>query len=137
MSNASPRPTASTAWVGWIVCAAAFMMLAGVLGAIEGLVAIFNDDYYADVGGRLVIFNMTTWGVIHLVLGVGLVAVGYALLKGSQWATIAAAAVLGLNIISTFLFASAYPAWAFMLIAINGFTLWAILVHGREVTAPD
>ena len=81
-------------------------------------------------------FNMTTWGIIHLVLGVGLVVVGYALLKGSEWANVAAAIILGLNIISTFLFASAYPAWAFILIAINGFTLWAVLVHGRRGDRP-
>ena len=136
MSDPTPATSPSVAWVGWVLCAAVFMMLAGVLTVIEGLVALFNDDYYAEVGDAPVLFNLTTWGVIHVVLGVALVVVGYALFKGSRWAVPAAAGAIGLNIISHFLFAAANPAWALMAIAINGFTLWAVLVHGADTVEP-
>lgn len=40
------QPAEMTAWVGWIAFAAVMMVLLGTLHAIQGLVALFQDEYF-------------------------------------------------------------------------------------------
>src|SRR5690348_11770251 len=48
--SAASVPTSArsepTGWVGWIIFAAALMIMIGILHAIEGFVALFKDAYY-------------------------------------------------------------------------------------------
>ena len=77
-------PTKPTGWVGWIVFAGVFMIVAGVLGAIEGLAGILRDESYFFVPDEgLLVFDLTTWGWIHLILGIAMAVVGYLLIQGS------------------------------------------------------
>ena len=61
--------TSATGWVGWIAFGAVMMMMLGVLNAISGLAAIFNDAVFVSSSRGALIFNLTTWGWIHLILG--------------------------------------------------------------------
>ena len=64
-----------TRWVGLIVFAAFLMWLLGFFQAIAGFAAIVNDDYYKTAPDRLLLVNSyTTWGWIHLILGVAIFA---------------------------------------------------------------
>ena len=60
-----------SAWaVGWAAFAGVMMVLLGIWWILAGLVAIFNDDFYV-VGAEWVFqFSTTTWGWIHLLLGI-------------------------------------------------------------------
>ena len=56
--------------VGWATFAALMMIMIGFWHAIAGLVALFENEFYV-VGHEYVFqLDVTTWGWIHLILGV-------------------------------------------------------------------
>jgi hypothetical protein len=124
----------SSGWYGWIVFAAAFMIITGVFDLITGLAALIKDESYFT-GGKdgLLTFNYTTWGWIHIVFAVLLVLVGLALLRGATWARIVGVVIVGLNMIGHFTFSSASPFWAVIAITLDAIIIYALVVHGRDL----
>ena len=123
----------STGWVGWIFFASALMMLAGGLNILAGLTGIFNGNFYASTGGELMVFNYASWGWIHLLLGVAVLAAGTALLAGRTWARIVAAVLAVISIVAHVAFLPAYPWWSAIAIVIDALILYAVTMHGDEV----
>jgi len=125
-----------TGWVGWIVFAGFFMIINGIFGGLQGLSALLRDQTYFVVGENgLLTFNYTAWGWIHLVLGIVLIVVGIFLLRGAGWARILAVIIVGIHMIAQFGFISSYPVWGIIMIALDALILYALLVHGREISA--
>ena len=123
-----------TGWVGWIGFAAIMMMMLGTFHAIEGLVALFQDEYFlVGKSGLTVDVDYTTWGWIHIVGGVIVVAAGVALLTGKMWARAVAVAVAMVSAIVNIGFLSAYPVWSTIMIAFDVLVIWAVTVHGSEL----
>ena len=92
-----------TGWTGWVVFAAVFMIIVGSLYTIQGLGAILRDEaYWLTLSGDVLIFDTTTWGWIHLVLGLAMIAVGAMLMRGSTFARVIAIALVGVNLIAQF-----------------------------------
>jgi amino acid transporter len=56
--------------VGWTVFAAVMMIMAGIWQGLAGLIAIFENEFYVATRDYLFQFDATTWGWIHLVVGV-------------------------------------------------------------------
>jgi hypothetical protein len=105
-----------------------------VFNAVEGLVALLNRRFYATNGEQLILFDLTTWGWVHLLLGALVGLAGLALLSGAVWARIVAVAVASANAIAQVAFISAYPVWSTIVIALSVLVIWAIVVHGRDAT---
>ena len=118
--------------VGFIMFAAIMMIMAGVFQALQGLVAIFENEFYVATRNYLFQFDATTWGWIHLILGLLVAFAGYGLLSGRTWARAAAIALAVLSAIANFLFIPYYPFWSMLIIAVDIFVIWAIAAHGRE-----
>lgn len=121
-----------TGWVGWIWFAAIMMILVGVFNLIVGLFALLNGDFYVQTRNQVVMFNLTGWGWLHLILGILLIVVGAALTVGQTWARITAIIIVALNAIEQMIFFPAYPWWSLIVIAIDVLVLYALIVHGRE-----
>ena len=69
------------AWgIGLLLFAALLMLLGGVFQAFIGLVAIFNDQFLIPARTYLFEFDRTSWGWVHLVLGVVVAGAGAGLL---------------------------------------------------------
>jgi uncharacterized membrane protein YccC len=109
------------------------MLLAGMLQVLVGLLAIFENEIYVQTRNYLFKFDVTTWGWIHLVVGVvvGLAALG--LLRGRTWARVVGIILAVLSAIANFLFIPYHPVWSLLIIAVDVFIIWALAVHGREV----
>src|ERR1044072_3184377 len=74
------QPTEMTGWVGWIAFAGVMMVLLGTFHAIQGLVALFQDEYFLVAkSGLTVHVDYTAWGWIHLILGIIIALAGFAL----------------------------------------------------------
>jgi hypothetical protein len=113
-SAGRPDQTTSGWAVGFILFAAIMMIMVGIWQALQGLIAIFENEFYVATRNYLFQFDATTWGWIHLIVGV----------------TIALAV---LSAIANFLFIPYYPFWSLLIIAVDVFVIWAIAAHGREV----
>jgi hypothetical protein len=124
----------TTSWaVGFILFAAIMMIMVGVFQAIQGLVGIFENEFYVTTRNYLFQFDATTWGWIHLVLGLLVAFAGWGLLSGRTWARAVAITLALLSAIANFLFIPYYPFWALLLITLDVFVIWAIAAHGGEL----
>lgn len=123
----------ATAWVGWIVFAALMMMTSGFFNAVAGIAAVIgDDDAYIDTRVGLLVFDVEAWGWVHLLLGVALVVVGACLAAGQTWARLVAVVLVSVNLVTQFVLLPAQPWWSVIVIAVDVFVLWALVVHGDE-----
>ena len=133
-SNMSNTGKPTTGWVGWLIFAAILLVINGALTAIQGLAALFRDEsYFLTDSGHLLTFNFTTWGWIHLIIGLALIAIGVMLIRGSFVATVLTGVVVAINLVSQFAWIGAYPWWSLTVIAVDILILYAIFVHGGEL----
>ena len=113
--------------------AAILMIMVGLFQVIMGLVGISTDEFYVATRSYLFQFDTTTWGWIHLVVGVVVGLAGLALLTGRIWARVVGIILAMLSAIANFLFIPYYPVWSLVIIALDVFVIWVLAVHGREV----
>ena len=133
-STYSPRRPQATGWVGYVVFAGVMLMMLGGFQAIEGLVAIFKDEYYLVTrNGLLLNVDFTTWGWVHLILGLIAVGTGIGVLLGQTWARVTGIIIAVLSALANIAFLPAYPIWATIIIALDVLAIYALAVHGREV----
>lgn len=123
----------SSGWGGWIAFASIMLIVAGGLNAMHGLVAIVNDDWVVW-GNRVDLYlDLTTWGWVHLAVGVALVLTGLGVVSGNILARTIAVFLAGLSIVANFMFMPAYPVWSLTIIAIDVFVIFALTAHGRDL----
>ena len=132
--NSNPATTPpSGAAVGLTVFAGTVMIMVGVFQAIQGVVALFNDEFYV-VGEKWTFsFDITTWGWIHLLVGVVLVAAGFFLFQGAVWARVVGVGVVAISAVLNFMWLPYYPLWGMLIIALDVFVIWALTAHGRDI----
>ena len=125
------RGQEATGWaVGFILFAAIMMIMAGVFQALAGLVAIFENEFYVPTRNYLFQFDATSWGWIHLLIGLLVAFAGWGLLSGRTWARVVALTLAVVSAIANFAFIPYYPFWSMLIIALDIFVIWAIAAHG-------
>ena len=78
------RSSQVTAWVGWVWFAGVVLLVLGLFNAISGLVAAFSPEKLVGLGEQgIVVLDVSTWGWVHLVVGILLVIVGFSV--RSRW----------------------------------------------------
>jgi hypothetical protein len=126
--------TEPSAWVGMVIFAGTMLLMMGALQAMEGLVAIFQDDYYLVTrGGMVVNIDYTTWGWIHLIIGLIAVGVGIGVFAGQTWARVAGIVIAAISVLVNVAFLPAYPIWITIVIALDVLAIYALAVHGKEI----
>jgi hypothetical protein len=128
---ADGRDTSGMA-VGFTVFAAIMMLMVGVFQALQGLIGIFENEFYVQTRNYLFQFDATTWGWIHLVLGLLVAFAGWGLLSGRTWARVVGITLAALSATANFLFIPYYPFWSLLIITLDIFVIWALTAHGRE-----
>lgn len=130
---ATGQPETSGGAVGVIVFAAILMIMGGVFHAVQGLVAIANDTFFVFGKEYVFKFDVTTWGWVHLLLGIVVALAGIALFQGAVWARTVAVALACVSILASFLWMPFYPVWSLTVIAFDVFVIWAVTAHGRDI----
>jgi hypothetical protein len=123
--------------VGWIAFAGTMMMIQGVWWCIAGLVALFNDEFYVLTPDYILQFDVTTWGWIHLLIGLLVLSAGVAVFSGAVWARTVGVFVAVIATIAAFAWLPWYPLWGILLIVISVSVIWALTAHGHDVDAFD
>jgi len=114
-----------------ILFAMIMMILLGTFHVISGVLALIEGDFY-EPHRYLGDFSITTWGWIHVIVGVMAGVSGLALFGGAAWARIIVSAIAVLSIVVNFVFLPHYPAWSAVMIALSIGALWAVIAHGGK-----
>lgn len=118
---------------GWVYFASVMMFLAGFLHVIEGLVAIFKENFFVVTPNALIAFNYTAWGWIHLVLGIVLLTAAASVLAGGLWGRVIGVIAAVLSIIASMTFLAAYPIWSALIIVVDVLVIHALVVRAEEL----
>ena len=124
-----------TGWLGWIWFAGIMMIVMGSFNAIEGLVALFRGEYYVVTEEQVLVFDITAWGWITLLIGILVALAGAALLSGAAWARVITVILAVVNAVAQLAFAAVHPLWSTIVIALCVTVIWAVVVHGSEADA--
>jgi hypothetical protein len=128
------RYAGPSAWAGWVVFGGVMLIMMGSFQVIEGLVALFDDGFYAVRSNGLVVnVDYNTWGWVHLIIGIVGVLAGLGLLVGNMLARVVGVAAAFLSAIVNLAFISAYPVWSAIMITLDVIVIYAVIVHGREL----
>ncbi len=124
----------SKSMAGWIGFAGILMVLIGGIDFFQGLIALFDDEYYVLTGSGFLVFDLTSWGWTMLIWGVLLVIAGLGLIAGQGWARWFAIVVVSLNVIAQlgFLGNTQNSLWALTVIALNIIVLYALTARWSE-----
>jgi hypothetical protein len=123
----------SGAAVGWTMFAAFMMIILGFWWVIAGLVGLIDSDFYAVTRNYVFKFNTTSWGWIHLIVGVLVLLAGFGLFRGVVWARTIGVLLALLTTLLAFAWLPWYPFWAILLIVVSVSVIWALTAHGRDV----
>ncbi len=124
-----------SAWAaGYAAFAGVVLILIGFFQAVAGLVAIVDDEFYV-VGQEYVFqFDVTTWGWIHLIIGIIVLLAGFGVFTGNVLARTVGVIVAGISALVAFAWLPWYPIWAVVIIALDVAVIWALTMHGRDIT---
>jgi hypothetical protein len=127
----------SKSMAGWIGFAGIMLMIIGSIDFFQGLIALFEDEYFVVTASGFLVVDLTAWGWIMLIWGVLLVLAGLGLIAAQGWARWFAIVVVSLNFIAQlgFLGNSQYPLWSLTVMALNIIVLYALTARWSESAA--
>jgi len=123
----------SGAAVGITFTAALILIFAGTFGIIEGIVGLVNNEFYVVTQKWVFQLDATTWGWIHILVGLIALGAGFGLFAGQVWARTVAVIAACLSMIANFIWLPYYPWWALLIITFDAFVIWAVTAHGRDI----
>lgn len=130
----TPMSPAKRGWaVGLTATAAMFLILGGAFQFFQGLAAVVKGSVFVASQQTIYQFNVSTWGWIHLILGIVLVAVGFFLLGGAAWARVIGIVLAIVSAIANFMWIPYQPIWSILVIVLCMGTIWALTVVGQAL----
>lgn len=121
-----------------VVAAGVLMMLVGAFHIAQGVVALANDTFFEMGKSYWFQWDLTAWAWVHIVAGAAVALTGVFLVRGAGWAYSAGMVLASLSVIASFLWMPHFPAWSFVVLALDVFVLWGISTNRpRHVTHED
>lgn len=122
-----------TGWVGWVAFAGILMLINGIFQILVGLTALLNDQWFVTTKQTLLVFNISSWGWIHLAIGIVIFLAGWSLFYGSALGRTVGVIMAGLSAVANLAFLGAYPLWSIIIITIDVLVIYALIVHAGEL----
>jgi hypothetical protein len=120
--------------IGWTAFAGITMIIMGGWWLISGLVALFNSEFYVVTQNWIFQFDISTWAWIHLIIGIIVLLAGFGLFSGKVWARTVGVIIAVIATLVAFAWLPYYPIWAIIYIVVSIAIIWALTVHGRDIT---
>jgi len=111
---------------GWVVFAGIMLFIVGTSNIIFGLTAIFDDEVLTKVGGQLIYWDYTTWGWIHTIGGILMLAAAFGLFAGRTWAVTVAVIFAALNAVAQISWITVYPIWSLIVISLDVIVIYQL-----------
>lgn len=112
--------------VGGAIFAGVLMIMVGVFQVIAGISAISTDDVFVKSENYVFDLDVSTWGWIHLILGIVVIFAGWAVIAGRIWGGMVAIVLATLVAIANFFWIPYYPFWSILTIALAVWVIWAL-----------
>ncbi|WP_055591512.1 DUF7144 family membrane protein [Peterkaempfera griseoplana] len=122
----------------WVTFAGIILMLGGLFGVINGLVALLDHGYYAttpDHGTRLLVFGFALWGWIWVLFGCVQMLTSLGVFLGVRGAPITGVVLASASMIGQLAFLSAFPLWSLVSMAMSVLVIYGLLSVPRPVVA--
>ncbi|GAB1824220.1 DUF7144 family membrane protein [Herbidospora sp. RD11066] len=134
MTTASTTPTTGGRLPhpsNWLRFAGILGIVVGLLNIVGGFAAILKSHYLVVGSSGVLIFNLTSWGIIWLVAGVLMVIAGVGILQGAMWARTLGIVLAALVILGQFAYAGAFPIWSLIVVALAVVVIYGLVVPPR------
>ncbi len=120
--------------LGGIAFAATALVMIGAFQLLQGLVAIFNDEFFVVTRNYTFDLDVSAWGWIHAIIGIVALITGFGLYSRATWAGVVAIVICMLSALTNFFFIPYYPIWALLLIGLNFWVIWSLTRPGAIST---
>ena len=121
---------------GWAFGVATFagvmLVTVGVFQVLEGIAALAKDDIFIVGVEYSYKVDVTTWGWMHLILGIIGIATGLGVLAGQTWARVVGIILAVVGALANFAFIPYYPVWSLLIIGFYVMVMWALSTQMRE-----
>jgi hypothetical protein len=112
---------------GWILFASIIMFVVGTFNVIYGLAAIFKDEVIGT--GGIIVWDVSGWGWIHLILGILLILTALGLWAGRAWARWLGLLFVTVNAIEMAAYLTVNPFWSFLVITLDIIIIYQLTVR--------
>ena len=118
--------TKATVAYGVTAFAGVTLILLAVFQLLEGIAAIAKDDIFVTGVNYTYKMDVSTWGWIHLVIGLVGIATGIGIIMGQTWGRLVGIVIAFISALSNFAFVPHYPLWSLLIIAFDILVIWAL-----------
>jgi hypothetical protein len=108
------------------IFAGSLLVIVAVFQIMQGIAAIAEDTVFVHGLNYSYEFDVTTWGWIHLIVGLVALGTGIGIVMQQTWGRILGIFVAAVSTFSNFAFLPYYPFWSLTVIAIDVLIIWAL-----------
>ncbi|QES42498.1 hypothetical protein DEJ49_17315 [Streptomyces venezuelae] len=120
--------------VATVVFSVCVLTIVGSYHSIAGFAAIVDDRFFTRPDDYPYALDVTTWGWLHLIIGMIVLAAALTLLSGYLWARAVGVTVAGLSALECYFFTPYYPVWCVVMIALDVLVIWSLVRYARPVS---
>ena len=116
---------------GWLAFAGALLVVSGAFKILDALWAWKYDDELSDPV-QTVLFegDLTSWGWVWFFVGILLLATGFAVISGAEWARWVGMIVAGLAAIAFLPWIYYQPFWTMLSVTLAILVIYALAAYG-------
>jgi hypothetical protein len=119
---------------GRALFAAILLTIAGTLNIIYGIAAIADGDFFVAGNTTYVVFDLSAWGWILLLLGVVQLTGGFSLMSGGVYGRVIGLAAASFGAVAALLgIAGTHPFWSLGIFALCLIVIHGLVVYGEPV----
>ena len=118
---------------GVVTFAAVTLVTLSIFQILQAIAAIAEDEVFVTGINYSYAIDISSWGWIHLTLGLIAMAIGFGLLAEQAWARVAGIVVAVLVALANFASLPYYPLWSMLVIAFSVLVIWALTAQMKSV----
>jgi hypothetical protein len=116
---------------GWLTFAATLLIVSGIFKILDALWAFkYDDEVSKDVQTIVFERDLSSWGVVWLVVGVVLILAGAAVISGAEWARWVGIVVAGVAAVAFLPWIYFEPFWTILSVTLALLIVYALATYG-------
>ena len=124
-------PEAPRRRANWVAFAAALLAVSGIFKVFDALWAFkYDDDVSTEVQTFIFERDLTSWGWVWLVVGIVLIATGFAVVTGAEWARWVGIVAASLAAITFLPWIYYQPLWTILSVSLAMLVVYSLVAYG-------